>query len=234
MATTTRARRSRAAWQALIAHRRHTSRDTPAKEDEEALFFDPAQVPVEVIVAPNPEAETLDPADYEVIGEKVSHRLAQRASSYVILKYVRPLIKRRDDQRLHCPPAPVGVLAGGRADVSFLVGLVIDKFLYHLPLYRQHQRLVAAGIEVCRQWLTQQVLAVALLLAPIVAAQLSGIRAARVKAMDETPIKAGRQGPGKLKRGYFWPIWGDTDEGGGGDIVFLYLPSRAAMPVRPI
>ena len=28
---------------------------------------------------------------YEVIGEKVSHRLAQRPGSYVILKYVRPV-----------------------------------------------------------------------------------------------------------------------------------------------
>jgi hypothetical protein len=122
------------------------------------------------------------------------------------------------------------VLEGGRADVSFLAGLLIDKFLYHLPLYRQHQRLAAAGITVSRQWLTQQVLAVALLLAPIVTAQLAAIRACRVKAMDETPIKAGRKGPGKLNNGYFWPIWGDT--GGGGDMVFLYFPSRAAMHVR--
>jgi transposase len=212
--------------------RRRPRRETAEDNGEEPLFFDPERVPVEVILVPNPEAEKLDPADYEVIGEKISHRLAQRPGSYVILKYVRPLIKRKDDQSLHCPPAPVGVLEGGRADVSFLVGLVIDKFLYHLPLYRQHQRLLAAGVEVSRQWLTQQVLAVAWLLAPIVAAQLSGIRAARVKAMDETPIKAGRQGPGKLKRGYFWPIWGDTDDGGGGDIVFLYRPSRAAMHVR--
>jgi hypothetical protein len=50
--------------------------------------------------------------------------------------------------------------------------------------------------------------------------------------MDETPIKAGRKGKGKLKTGYFWPIWGDTDDGGGGDIVFLYRASRAAIHVR--
>ena len=125
----------------------------------------------------------------------------------------------------------MAVLEGGRADVSFLAGLLVDKFLYHLPLYRQHQRLLGAGIEVSRQWLTNQVLAVALLLAPIVEAQLAAIRACRVKAMDETPIKAGRKGKGKLNSGYFWPVWGNTDEGGG-DIVFLYRPSRAAIHVR--
>ena len=100
-----------------------------------------------------------------------------------------------------------------------------------LPLYRQHQRLLAAGIDVSRQWLTQQVLAVALLLAPIVEAQLAAIRACRVKAMAVTPIKAGRTGKGKLKTGYCGPVWGNTAEGGG-DIVFLYRPSRAAIHVR--
>ena len=100
-------------------------------------------------------------------------------------------------------------------------------------------------------------LAVAFLLAPIVAAMLEGIRACRVKAMDDqcagsafgpplggarraesqegdeqTPIKAGRKGKGQLKTGYFWPVCGDTDDGGGGDIVFLYRASRAAIHVR--
>jgi transposase len=222
---------SEPARRTVAAHQRRVA--AKPTEDGEAgrLFFDEARVPVEVIAVPNPEIADLPADAYEVIGEKVTHRLAQRPGSYVILKYVRPLIKRRDTQTLHCPPAPVAVLEGGRADVSFLAGLIIEKFLYHLPLYRQHQRLLAAGIAVSRQWLTQQVLAVALLLSPIVEAQLTAIRACRVKAMDETPIKAGRKGKGKLKNGYFWPIWGNTDEGGG-DIVFLYRPSRAAIHVR--
>jgi transposase len=216
---------------AVAAHQRRVAAK-PAEDGQEArLFFDAERVPVEVIAVPNPEVADLPTDAYEVIGEKVTHRLAQRPGSYVILKYVRPLIKRKDTQTLHCPPAPTAVLEGGRADVSFLAGLIIDKFLYHLPLYRQHQRLRAAGIDVSRQWLTQQVLAAALLLAPIVEAQLAAIRACRVKAMDETPIKAGRKGKGKLKTGYFWPVWGNTDEGGG-DVVFLYRPSRAAIHVR--
>ena len=39
---------------------------------------------------------------------------------------------------------------GSRADVSFVAGMMIDKFAFHLPLYRQHQRLVDAGINVSR------------------------------------------------------------------------------------
>jgi transposase len=215
---------------AVAAHHRRPATKTDGEEP--ALFFDPARVPVEIIAVPNPEIAGLAPAAYEIIGERVTHRLAQRPGSYVVLKYVRQVVKRKAVGTLSCPPAPPAVIEGGRADVSFLAGLVVDKFLYHLPLYRQHQRLLGAGIEVSRPWLTQQVLAVALLLAPIVAAQLAAIRACRVRAMDETPIKAGYKGPGKLKTGYFWPIWGDTDGGGGGEIVFLYRPSRAAIHVR--
>ena len=114
-------------------------------------------MPVETIELRAPELEGLDAGEFEIIGQKVTHRLAQRPGSYVILKYVRPVVKRRAMQTIHCPPAPAGVIEGSRADVSFLAGLLVDKFAWHLPLYRQHQRLEDAGIRVSRPWLTQLV-----------------------------------------------------------------------------
>ncbi len=54
------------------------------------------KVPVETIEVPKPEAQGLAPEQYEVIGEKISHRLAQRPGAYVVLKYVRPVIKLRE------------------------------------------------------------------------------------------------------------------------------------------
>lgn len=122
------------------AHRRRVHRSGTDAGDESGLFFDEAKVPVEVIHVPNPEIAGLAPDQYEVIGEKASHRLAQRPGSYVVLKYVRPLIKRLDTQTLSCPPAPTGALEGSRADVSFVAGLLLDKFAYHLPLYPQGVR----------------------------------------------------------------------------------------------
>ena len=162
--------------------------------DDSALFFDDARVPVEVIAVPNQEAAGLDPADYEVIGEKVSDRLAQRPGSYVILKYVRRVIKVRTTQTPSCPPAPVGVINGCRADVSFIAGMIIGKFAYHQPLYRQHVKLRDAGINVSHAWLTKLMPAAVSMLEPIFNAQLDFVRRSRVIAMDETPIKAGRAG----------------------------------------
>ena len=191
--------------------------------DESTSFFDETKVPVEVIHVANPDAAGLREDEYEVIDEKVSYRLAQRPGSYVVLKYVRPVIKRRDTKVLSCPPAPVGVIDGSRADVSFIVGMLIDKFAYHQPLYRQHQHLTDAGINVSRPWLTQLAQHAVSLLTPVFEAMADSVRESRVKAMDETPIKAGQAGPGQLKKAYFWPVYGERDE-----ICFFYYPSRSS------
>ncbi len=207
--------------QEVPAHKRRKRRSDFTDEAAVAPFFDVARVPVQTIEVPNPEVQGLSSEQYEVIGEKVSHRLAQRPGSYVVLKYVRPVIKRLDTQTLHCPSAPVGVIEGSRADVSFAAAVAVDKFVYHLPLYRQHQRLVDSGITVSRPWLTQITQQTAQLLEPIYEAQFTSVRASRVKAMDETPIKAGRAGPGKMRGGYFWPVYGELDE-----VCFPYFESR--------
>ena len=210
----------------VAAHTRRT-RSTDCAADESGLFFDETKVPVETIELSNPEAEGLSPDQYEVVSHKTSFRLAQRPGSYVVLKYVRPVIKRLDTQTLSAPPAPIGVFEGSRADVSFVAGLLTDKFCYHQPLYRQHQRLADNGIEVSRPWLTQISQRGADLLEPVYAAQLDSIRTSRVKLMDETPIKAGRAGPGKMKGGYFWPVYGELDE-----ICFAFHCSRQGKHIQ--
>ena len=196
--------------------------------DESGLRFD-AAVPVEVIAVPNPDLVGLSEGDYEVIGEKVTYRLAQRPGAYVVLKYVRTVIKRKATETLSCPPAPPAVLERSVADVSLLAGLLLDKLRYHLPLYRQHQRLAAAGIHLSRTTLTQWVHRTAALLEPIYYALLSSILQSKVLAMDETPLKAGRHERGKLHTGYFWPIYGDQEE-----IAFPFAASRAQAVVREV
>lgn len=207
----------------------HRCRAKPAQAGDagaESLpFFDASRVPIETIELPA-ETGDLGPDAYEIVSHKESYRLAQRPGSYVVLKYVRPVIKVRESGKLLTPPAPQGVLEGSRADVSFLAGLLIDKFAYHLPLYRQHQRLIDAGFTVSRPWLTQLVTQAAALLEPIYQAQLASIAASRVKSMDETPIKAGRAGAGKLKSSYFWPIYGEANE-----LCFPWCESREARHV---
>ena len=219
----------------IPAHTRKAAQSNLAESEGEAVpFFDESKVPVETIAVANDACVGLSDDQFKVIGEKISYRLAQRPASYVVLKYVRPVIKHIETQKISCPAAPRGVLQGSRADVSFCAGLLVDKFVYHQPLYRQHQKLDHNGIDVSRAWLTQIAKACIALLEPIYASQFDSIRASRVIAMDETAIKAGHD-KGKMKAAYFWPVYGDRDE-----VCFPFFTSREqqcvvnALGVTPI
>lgn len=210
----------------VAGHSRKRSPKAPDAKAESVSFFDEARVPIEVIELASPDVAGLTPAQYEIIGTKESFRLAQRPGSYVVIKYVRPIVKRVGTPLISCPAAPVGVIEGSRADVSFVAGLLLDKLAYHLPFHRVHQRLTDAGFKVSRPWLTQLGQQASSLLEPVYDAMLASIRASRVIAMDETPIKAGQNGPGKMKQGYFWPVYGELDE-----VCFPFFDNRRADSV---
>lgn len=206
----------------IPAHERKVPRKNPLEGGvcDTGLRFGP-QVPVEEIRVEPPELAEHGTDEYEIIDEKVTHKLAQLAGSYVVLKYIQPVIKRKDSGQLLSAPAPTAVLEKSYADVSFLAGALIDKFVYHQPLYRQHQKLEHNGIVLARGTLTTSTQKAIGLLEPIYEAMFASVLKSLILAMDETPTKAGRAGPGKMKTGYFWPIYGDQDE-----VVFPFFDNR--------
>jgi transposase len=190
------------------------------------LRFD-KDVPVKVINIAHPALQGADATEYQVIDQKISRRLAQRPGSYVVLEYRRPVVKHIPTQQLSTAPLPLAVLDKSLADVSLLAGLLVDKFTYHLPLYRQHQRMVHSGITLSRTTLTHWVKRAIDLLTPIYQSQHRHILLSRVLAMDETPIRAGREKPGKMHQGWLWPIYGECNE-----ICFTYSPTRGTQHIE--
>ena len=59
---------------------------------DSTLFFDESKVPVETIYLDPETATGLNADEFEVISEKVTYRLAQRPGSYVVTKFVRPVL----------------------------------------------------------------------------------------------------------------------------------------------
>lgn len=203
--------------------RRRTPREEP---DESTLRFDDS-VPIETFEIPDPDLADVPASEIEVIGEKVTHRIGQRPAVYFVARIVRKTCKRKDTGVITTAPAPLEVLEGCLADVSLLAGMLVDKLRYHLPLYRQHQRMQALGIRVSRASLTSWVFQAAELLEPIYDAQLASILESRVLAMDETPIRAGRKAKGKMRTSYFWPLYGDRDE-----VAFPFATTRARREIE--
>ena len=197
-------------------------RHKPARsEGERRLRFD-ENVEVEEIFVVDDSLQGIDPASYTVVDFKTSYRLLQNPSTYKIVLLKRPVVKMKEDGRFSCPAIPAEVFESSFADASFLASIVIDKLRYHMPLYRQHQRILASGIRIDRSTLTRYMQRIAELLRPIYDAQLQSILKSRVLAIDETPIRAGRKAKGKMRQAWLWPLMGDK-----GEIVFHYSSTRA-------
>ena len=186
------------------------------------LRFDGNAPVIDITVTP-PEIEGLAEDGYEVISERVHCRVAALDWRHVVIRYRHLKVKIRETGALVGAPARESVFKNSCADVSFVAGLLIDKFQWHLPLYRQHQMLAAAGITVSRGSLSQWANRAVALLKPVHDAQWRSVLESAVIQMDETPIRAGRHPgkPGSMKKGYFWPVLGDR-----GEVVFPFATSR--------
>jgi len=215
------------------AHQRK-KKSLPGTPEDSGLRFDENEVPIKEIILSAPELNGSDAEKYEIIRYDHTYRLAQLPGSYEILQYKRPVLKDIITQTLKTVPAPENVFGKSFADVSFVVGMLVDKFVYHLPLYRQHQRLKASYIEISRATLTNLVEKASLLLEPVAKAVLASILESALIAMDETPTKAGHKKQhgakhGQMRQGWYWPLYGDRDE-----VYFHFSSSRGADVVHTL
>ena len=78
-------------------HRNSKSKNLAAECSSSRLKFDEG-VPVQEIRVDDPELAKLDPKEVVLLDDKITHRLAQR-SSYVILKYVKPVWRKKVDDK---------------------------------------------------------------------------------------------------------------------------------------
>ncbi len=205
------------------AHKRRKKRNNNDVNDTGLRFTD--EVPIEVIELSVPELNSLDADDYSIIDYRESYRLASEPGTHVVICYRRPVVARKDGSSMVEAPAPVGPLGHALADVSFLAQMLVDKFAYHTPLYRQHQKLNAEGITISRASLDNWTHSAIDLLKPLAKAVMDGVLGGDRIKIDETPVKAGKgknkKGQGKMKQAWFWPVLGES-----GDIAFHFNPSR--------
>ena len=102
----------------------------------------PDHLPVEETVLIHPQVAA-DPANWREIGRDASGRLERIPGRLVILRVVRPVFVRKDHP-FAAPvsaPLPPQFLPGSFFGPQLMVDLVLGKYLYHLPLYRQAKAL---------------------------------------------------------------------------------------------
>jgi transposase len=95
--------------------------------------------------------------------------------------------------------------------------VLVAKYAWHLPLYRQAQMLPAQGLDIKRAVLAFWVGYAATELMPLYLRLRELILGSAKIAIDETVVPVLDPGRGRTKKGYFWAIARDDQPWSGGE-----------------
>ena len=121
------------------------------------------------------------------------------------------------------------LIKSGLPTEAMVASVLVAKYGWHLPLYRQAKMLASQGIELDRSTLAFWVGYAAAELMPLYERLKANLLASAKLAVDETPVPVLDPGRGKTKTGYFWAIARDDRPWGGTDppaVVYTYAPGR--------
>jgi transposase len=194
----------------------------------------PANLPhVDVTIEPEDRNCPCCRAPKHVIGEETSRRLDVIPAQFRVIVTHRPKYAcRACEQAVVQAPAPERLIKGGLPTEAMVAYVLVAKFAWHLPLYRQAQMLLAQGFDIKRAVLAFWVGYAAAELQPLYLRLRELILTAGKIAVDETVVPVLDPGRGRTKKGYFWAIARDDRAWCGTDppaVAYTYAPGRGAI-----
>ena len=172
-------------------------------------------------------------AAMHVIGEDQSKRLDVIPAQFRVLVTHRPKYAcRACEGAIVQAPAPERLIKAGLPTEALVAFIIVSKYAWHLPLYRQAQMLALQGIKLDRSTLAFWVAYAAGELAPVYERLKAHLKASLKINVDETTAPVLDPGRGRTKTGYFWAIARDDRPWGGPEppgVVFTYAPGRGAV-----
>jgi transposase len=188
---------------------------------------------VDVTIAPEDTSCPCCKTPMHLIGEEKSERLDVIPAQFRVIVTHRPKYAcRACEQALVQAPAPERLIKGGLPTEAMVASVLVAKYAWHLPLYRQSQMLGSQGIAIERATLAFWVGYAAAELKPLYLRLRELILGSVKIAVDETVAPVLDPGRGRTKKGYFWAIARDDRPWGGTDppaIAYTYAPGRGAV-----
>jgi len=185
----------------------------------------PAELP-RLVIDIFPEID--DSKNYHIIGYEITEELEYQPELLYVRQFRRPKLMRKasvmaQDETpepqfvvAQAPERPLPKLSVG---TRMLAQIICDKFLDHLPLYRQIKRLERHGLKLPKSTVSGWIMAVCELLDPLFEAHRQVVLRSSYLQVDETTIRVldpirmlpkdgkKRKKPpplGKAHRGYYW------------------------------
>jgi len=194
----------------------------------------PAHLPrIEVVIEPETTSCPCCGGSMHVIGEGKSERLDVIPAQHRILVTRRPKYGcRACAGAVVQAVAPERLIRSGLPTEALVAHVLVSKYAWHLPLYRQAQIMLAQGIEIDRSVLAFWVGYAAAELMPLWLRLREILLGSPRLFVDETRAPVLDPGRGRTKTGYFWSIARDDRAWRGGTgppaVVHTYAPGRSA------
>lgn len=185
----------------------------------------PSHLPVKEIVI-EPEEDT---TGMKCIGREITDQLELVPAKLFIKRFIRPkYIKPEDEETLThkgvIAPLPVFPIEKGMAGPGLLAQIMIDKFVDHLPIYRQIERFKREGIKIPSSTINGWQESVCNLLWPLYENLKRRVLQQGYLQVDETPIQVlDKTKKGKTHRGYHWIYYSPLEK----TVLFDYQHGRS-------
>ncbi len=184
----------------------------------------PSHLPVnEIIIEP-----AQDITNMTCIGQEVTEELDYTPAKLHINRYIRKKYITKEDEKANQKQviAPLNrPLHKCIASANLLGMIFINKYVYHLPVYRTSQMLTQMGVAIPDSTLESWISLGANLLRPLYAIHRLHVFREIYQMIDESPIKV--QDPGKkgtCHQGYMWVRYAPLSK----SVLFEYYKSRSA------
>ncbi len=186
----------------------------------------PDHLPVEEIVL-EPQEDT---TGMKCIGKEVTDQLELVPAKLYIKRYIRPkYITTEDTQELThkgvIADLPTFPIEKGIAGPGLLAQIIIDKFIDHLPIYRQIERFKRENIKISSSTINGWQESVCNLLEPLYDTLKRRVLLQGYLQVDETPIKVlDRKNKNNIFRGYHWVYYSPFEK----TVLFDFREGRSA------
>lgn len=153
---------------------------------------------VDVVLEPEEDVSSM-----RKIGEEVTEELDLEPARLFVRRYIRPRYVSQEES-FHIAELPARPIDKGIPGPGLLAQIIVDKFVYHLPFYRQAQRYESLGMKIPSSTLNGWLPAACNLLEPLYLALKFEVLRSTYLQVDETPIPVLDKQKKKTHQGYHW------------------------------
>ena len=165
------------------------------------------------------------------ISEDITEKLAVIPAQFIVHRHIRPQYACNACQTIQATPVAPEVIEGSYCTPDLAAWIICNKYLDHLPLYRQEQISQRHGVALSRQTMANWVGQYGHALMPLAQELKTLLLQRNVLHADETPIQQLKQKNKTIvedaKTAYLWAYCtSDIDSQGPPIILFDYQPGR--------